>query len=150
MQAAHQTYRRMQTATASPGELIGLLYDALLRNLTRVESSLDARDIAEAHPALLRAQDIVLELIASLDTDAEGEAGTIARQMAPLYEYMYRRLLDASLHKDGSPVAEVRRLVLPVRDAWRHALEQVASQAAAAPLSAPRGVESRLGGVRRG
>lgn len=133
MQSAHQTYRRMQTATASPGELIALLYDALVRNLSRAEHGLVAKDIEEAHEALLRSQDIVLELISSLDMEAEGEAGAMARQMAPLYEYLYRRLLDASVHKDTAPVAEVRRLVEPVREAWRHALEQLAREAAAAP-----------------
>ncbi|MEX1023052.1 MAG: flagellar export chaperone FliS [Dehalococcoidia bacterium] len=145
MQSAHQTYRRMQTATASSGELIGLLYDALVRNLTRAEGGLGAHDISEAHQALLRSQDIVLELIASLDPDAPGEAGQIARQIAPLYEYMYHRLLDASMHKDAEPVVEVRRLVLPVREAWRHALEQVATQTATSPIDRP-----AQGGSRRG
>lgn len=134
--AAHQTYRRMQTATASPGELIGMLYDALVRNLTRAESGLRSHDIEQSHQALLRAQDIILELIASLDVRADGDAGSIARQMAPLYEYMYRRLLHASVHKDAAPVAEVRTLVQPVREAWRHALEVLATQTAAAPLVA--------------
>lgn len=133
MQSAHQAYRRMQTATASPGELIALLYDALVRNLTRAEDGLERHDIEEAHAALIRSQDIVLELISSLSVDAEGEAGALARRLAPLYEYMYHRLLDASMHKDGEPVAEVRRLVQPVRDAWRFALEQLAADAAAAP-----------------
>lgn len=134
MQSAHQTYRRIQTATASPGELIALLYDALVRNLAHAETGLQAKDLEQAHRALLKSQDIVLELISSLDTDAAGEAGQMARQLAPLYEYMYRRLLDASIRKDAEPVVEVRRLVQPVREAWRHALEQVASQAAASPL----------------
>ncbi len=142
MQPAHQTYRRMQTATASPGELIALLYDALLRNLSKAERGLGASDVDEAHTAMLRAQDIVLELISSLDIDAEGEAGTIARQLAPLYEYMYRRLLDASLHKQAEPIAEVRRLVQPVREAWAHALEQLAQDAATSRL--PR-MEDRRG-----
>jgi flagellar secretion chaperone FliS len=132
MQSAHQAYRRMQTTTASPGELIALLYDALLRNLMRAEGGLGAHDMEEAHTALLRSQDIVLELISSLDTDAEGDVGSLARQLAPLYEYVYRRLLDASLHKDAAPLAEVRRLVQPVREAWAFALEQLAQDAASA------------------
>ncbi len=135
MQSAHQTYRRIQTATASPGELVAMLYDALMRNLTRAETGLDSRDMEQAHNALLKSQDIVLELISSLDTGNSGDAGQMARQIAPLYEYMYRRLLDASIHKDTAPIAEVRRLVMPVRDAWRNALEQVAAQAASSPLT---------------
>ena len=133
MQSAHQTYLRMQTTTASPGELIAMLYDALLRNLSRAEGGLASKDIEPALNALLKSQDIVLELMSSLDLDAEGDAGSIARQMAQLYEYMYRRLLDASMHKETAPIAEVRRLVEPVREAWRFALEQLAQEAAIAP-----------------
>lgn len=146
MQSARETYLRMQTATASPGELIAMLYDALLRNLARAEGGLESKDMESAHHALLRAQDIVLELMASLDLDAEGEAGSIARQMAPLYEYMYHRLLDASVHKETAPIDEVRRLVQPVREAWRFALEEVARQTAAAPTGdGHRGQGRRVG-----
>jgi flagellar protein FliS len=141
MQSAHQAYRRMQAETASPGELIVMLYDALLRHLNRAESGLERRDVEVAHASMVRAQDIVLELMASLDLEDAGEAGAMARQIAPLYEYMYRRLLDASLQKDTTPVAEVRRLVMPLREAWGHAIEQVARDAAAAG----RGRERRRG-----
>lgn len=145
MQAAHQTYRRMQTATASPAELIGMLYDALVRNLTRAEVGLQSHDIEESHQALLRSQDIILELIASLDTDGEGEVGGIARQLAPLYEYMYRRLLDASLQKDTAPIVEVRILLQPVREAWRYALAAIATQAATRGVAGSGRTEARRG-----
>jgi len=133
--AGYDTYQRIQTETASPGQLIALLYDAMLRSLERAQAGLEQRDLETAHAPLLRAQDIVLELMASLDVDAAGEAGAIARQIAPLYEYMYRRLLDASLKKDVAAVKEVRRLVQPVRDAWITALETVSQHAAAAPAA---------------
>jgi flagellar secretion chaperone FliS len=117
-----------------PGELIALLYDALLRNLMRRRNAglTVARHRGVAHRRCCVSQDIVLELISSLDTDAEGDVGSLARQLAPLYEYVYRRLLDASLHKDAAPLAEVRRLVQPVREAWAFALEQLAQDAASA------------------
>ena len=133
MHAAHHAYRRMQTETASPPQLIAMLYDALLRNLRSSETGLETHDLEAAHQPLLRSQDILLELIASLDLEAEGEAGALARQLAPLYEYMYRRLLDASVQKDVSAVREVHRLVEPMRSAWREALEHLSREAAAAP-----------------
>lgn len=141
MQAAHFAYRRVQTETASPGQLIAMLYDALLRNLGKVESGLEARDLEAAHEPLMRAQDIVLELISSLDMEADGDAGALARQLAPLYEYLYHRLLDASLNKDVDAVREVSGLVSPMRDAWWTALEQISQHTASAPTG---------GEVRRG
>jgi len=128
-QAARDTYLRIQTETASPGQLVIMLYDALLRSLMRSEEAIARADVETAHTSLLHAQDVVLELIASLDMDAEGEASAMARQMASLYEYIYRRTLDASLRKEIAPVQEAIRLVTPLRTAWQTALETLAYEA---------------------
>ena len=131
----YDAYQRTQAETSTPGQLIALLYDAMLRSLDRAQSGLAQRDLEMAHGPLLRAQDIALELIASLNVEDGGEVGAMARQIAPLYEYMYRRLLDASVQKDADAVDEVRRLLMPVRDAWQDALEQLSRQAASAPIA---------------
>ncbi|MEX2446427.1 MAG: flagellar export chaperone FliS [Dehalococcoidia bacterium] len=146
MQAGYDTYQRMQAETATPGQLIALLYDAMLRGLARAESGLEQHDMEAAHAALIRGQDIVLELVASLDMDAAGAPGEIARQMAPLYEYMYRRLLDASLQKDVEAVREVRRLLLPVRDAWAAVVQQTAEHDATAGVDTPGDLRAGRGG----
>lgn len=135
----YDAYQRVQTETSTPGQLIALLYDAMVRSLDRAKEGLQTRDLESAHAPLLRAQDIVLELISSLNMDDEGEAGAMARQLAALYEYMYRRLLDANLRKDVEAVDEVRRLIAPVREAWTNALEQLSRQAASAPISSTTG-----------
>ncbi len=140
--SGYDAYQRMQAETSTPGQLIALLYDAMVRSLDRAQTGLEQRDLETAQAPLLRAQDIVLELIASLNVEEDGDAGVMARQLAPLYEYMYRRLLEASIHKDVSAVGEVRRLIVPVRDAWSNALEQVSRQVAAAPGT------QRMGGHR--
>lgn len=138
-QVAHDTYLRIQTETASPGQLIIMLYDALLRSLGRAEQAIARCDIEAAHASLLRSQDVILELIASLDMDAAGDAGVMARKMAPLYEYIYRRTLDASLQKDVTPVREVVGLIMPLRAAWQSALDTLANEAGAATMEARRG-----------
>jgi flagellar protein FliS len=111
-------YQRIQAETSSSGQLILMLYDALLKNLKRAETAIDRDDKELAHSALVRSQDIVLELIASLDMDS----GEIAHRLAPLYEYQYQRLLDANVHKDGGAVSEVIRLIAPLRQAWAQAI----------------------------
>lgn len=122
MQAVgYGAYRRMQAETSSPGELILLLYDALLNDLSQAYDSLTAHDHETAHRSLLRAQEIILELISSLDLSA----GEIARQLQPLYQYEYQRLLDANVHKDASAVAEVISLIEPLRAAWVQAVQTV-------------------------
>lgn len=138
-QAARDTYLRIQTETASPGQLIIMLFDALLRSLTRAEEAILRADMEVTRASLMHAQDVVLELVASLDQEAEGEAGVMARQMAPLYQYIYRRTLDASLHKDIAAVREALRLVSPLRTAWQAALETLAYEGGVSATGGLRG-----------
>ena len=113
--AGYGAYKRIQAQTSSPGELVVLLYDALLNDLARADLAIDERDLPRVHDRLVHAQEIVLELAASLNHDA----GEISEQLAALYDYCYRRLLEANVKKDKSAVHEVSRLLQPVRDAWR-------------------------------
>ena len=118
--AGYGAYRRIQTETSSPGELVMMLYNALANDLERAERGLRDDDCARAHDALVRAQDIVMELFSSLDLDS----GELAQQLSALYRYVYERLIDANLRKDAEPVREAASLVAPLRDAWAHATRE--------------------------
>lgn len=123
-----RTYQRIQAETASPAELILRLYDALMRDLTRADRALQLNaPLEEAHAPLVHAQDIMIELLASLDMSA----GDLAQQLADLYQYMYQRLVHANVQKDGAAVQEVRRLLLPIREAWSQAALAAPAQQAA-------------------
>ena len=117
--AGYGMYQQIQTETSSPGELLLLLYGALHRKLLQAETALEARDWEAAHPPLLLAQEIVLELTASLDM----ESGELAEQLAALYDYCYRRLVDANVKKDPDAVREVQGLTRPLREAWTSAVQ---------------------------
>ena len=116
----YRAYRRVQTSTSSPPELVLLLYDALAADLQRAELDLQVPEEHErAHQRLVRAQDIVLELLASLDV----ETGEIAQQLDRLYHYMYGRLVEANVDKSQEAVREGTRLVRPLRSAWSQAVK---------------------------
>jgi flagellar protein FliS len=103
--------------TMSPARLLVALYDRLALDLDRADSAIVANDIAGAHNALVHAQDIVSELLNTLDFDA-WPAGV---QLASVYEYVIEQLIKANVHKDGAIVTECREIVEPLRDAWRQA-----------------------------
>ena len=113
-QSGYGTYLRVQTETSSPAQLIVLLYDALLANLQRAETSLAEESNEGAHGALVRSQEIVLELITSLDPSA----GEMAERLGAIYDYAYHQLVRANLEKDGGFAAEVRDLIRPIRDSF--------------------------------
>lgn len=121
-----RTYRANAILTASPGQLVLLLYDGALRALgvardafSRPET--DFERISVINRELLRAQMIITELQAGLNLEAGGE---FAQTLHRLYDYHNRRLLEANLRKQEAPVAEVESLLRELREAWAQMLAQ--------------------------
>ena len=110
-------YLAEKVNTASPAELIGMLFDAGVVAMQAGKAAVDARQPADAHRHLMRAQNIVVELRCSLSHSA----GEIAANLDALYDYLGRRLVEANLKKDGGIVAECIAVFTPLRDAWRTA-----------------------------
>ena len=112
-------YQRVGVETADRGRLLLMLYEGALRFLRRARKSLYDRDLEGANNNLLRAEDIVSELMASLDLE---NGGKIADGLFRLYDYMYRLLLEANLKKDPQPLDQVEKMLEELRDTWKEAL----------------------------
>src|SRR5256885_1156538 len=79
--ALRTRYLAESVATASPGQLLVMLYDRLVVDLTQAEDALRARDTATASTRLMHAQDIVSQLRSTLDPSArDGAAGPAGRR----------------------------------------------------------------------
>ncbi|MCM8749726.1 flagellar export chaperone FliS [Thermomicrobiaceae bacterium CFH 74404] len=113
-------YRQVGVETASPVDLVIMLYRGAIRFLAEAEEAIAARDIPEAHRCLVRSQEIIAELMGSLNLDA----GELAINLSRLYDYMQQRLIDANVRKDPAGVVEVRSLLSELLDAW----EAIAAQ----------------------
>ena len=112
-------------STASPQQLLVMLYDRLALDLERGRAALLAKDHAEANEQLQHAQAIVLELLSSLQVDA-WEGGP---RLAALYQWLHTELLTANLRKDLNRVGSCLQVVEPLRDAWRQAATSLATAA---------------------
>jgi flagellar protein FliS len=115
-------------ATASPARLLTMLYDRLLLDLTRGADAQYVGDRATANTHLLHAQEIVLELSASLRQD--GWSGAPA--LASLYAFMHAELVRANVAGDPDRTRSVRTLVEPLAEAWRTAAVEVSVASAPA------------------
>jgi flagellar protein FliS len=120
-----QSYRQVATRTASPGQLVLMLYEGAIRFLERAEAGFRLEDPVEFNTTIndniLRAQDIIRELDFSLNVEQGGE---LAIQLRRLYDYFDRLLLEANLRKDPSGIAEVIGRITVLRDAWAAMLAQ--------------------------
>jgi len=124
--SARSRYVADSVTTLSPGQMIVALYDRLLLDLDRAEAGIGDRDIYQAHTALLHAQEIVDQLLLSLDV----RSWSGGPSLAALYRHVNGELVDANVRKDVAPIRACRELLLPLRDAWREAAGIVPSKGA--------------------
>lgn len=110
-------YAREAVTTATPAQLLVMLYDRLVKDLTAAEQGLGVRDIQASHNALMHAQDIVHELRATLDTSLWPEGEALKR----LYDWVIEQLIEANMTKDVQHVQNAREVIQPLRDAWHQA-----------------------------
>lgn len=116
-QAYAQVSLESAVMSASPHQLIVMLFDGALSALLRARILMNQGDIAGKELALSKAINIIDNgLKGGLDHQQGGE---IADDLAALYDYMKRRLMQANLHNDEAAIAEVVKLLKNIADAWR-------------------------------
>jgi flagellar protein FliS len=100
-----------------------MLYTGLVRFIKQAQKAIEENNIEKTHENITRAQDIISELEASLNMEYE-----ISHNMMLLYDYMYRRLVDANVKKDRVILDEVLKFVIEFRDTWDQAMKSVSQQ----------------------
>lgn len=103
--------------SASPHQLIVLLFDGALSALVRARLFMQQGELAAKGEALSKAINIIDNgLKAGLDNEKGGE---IAENLSSLYDYMIRRLMLANLRNDVAIIEEVEGLLTNIADAWK-------------------------------
>ena len=110
-------YKETNIRTASGGKLIVMLYDEALKQIDFALEQLNqkAKRLDKVNIALLKAQDIITELMASLDFE---KGGDIAKNLFSLYMFFNQQLIDTNIKKDPEPAQNVRKLLAELRDVW--------------------------------
>ncbi len=125
-------YTGDSVATASPARLLVMLYQRLVLDLARAEQGLREGRLDTSTAAIAHAQDIVAELLSSLDQDA-WDGGPA---LAAVYTFVLTELATAVVRRDADQVRSCRELIEPLRDAW---IEAAVTVAAVPVLSGARG-----------
>lgn len=116
----YQQYKENAILTASPEELVLMLYNGIIRFIDEAKTALQKKDYVETNAEIQRAQDIITELMLTLDMNYD-----ISKNLYNLYDYMLRRLIDANVKKDIEILDEVRGFAVELRDTWSLALQKV-------------------------
>ncbi|NLM94167.1 MAG: flagellar export chaperone FliS [Firmicutes bacterium] len=111
---AYQAYRKTQVETAGQLDLVIMLYDGAIKFAKLAAKMLRDGDLERAHDYLVRAQDIVGELMSSLNMDV----GEIAAGLFNLYEYVDYCLVQANIKKDPDLIDQGLTVLTGLREAW--------------------------------
>ncbi len=105
----------MAAESASPMELVIMLYDGAIRFLGEAGEASARKDRRGRAQGVAKALAIIAELQSTLNMDGGAE---VARELDRLYTYATQRLLDANVKRDDTAIDEVRKLMATVRGGW--------------------------------
>lgn len=114
----YQAYQNQSVATASPGELTLMLYEGCLKFIRIAKASIAEGKLEAKNTNLVKAQNIMRELMVTLNKDVE-----IAEGMMQMYDYIHRRLVEANINNDADVLEEVEGYVTEFRDTWKEVIQ---------------------------
>ncbi|MCQ5364517.1 flagellar export chaperone FliS [Anoxybacillus salavatliensis] len=114
----YQSYQTNAVQTASPGELTLMLYNGCLKFIAQAKKAIEEKDIEGRNTNLLKAQKIIQELMVTLNMEYE-----VAKSMMTMYDYIYRRLVEANIKSDLTILEEVEGYVKEFRDTWKQVIQ---------------------------
>jgi len=117
---AYSQYQQNQIISASPEQILLMLYDGAIRFTRQAMYGLEEENFTLFHHGISKSMAIITEFSNSLDHNIGGE---IAENLDALYNFMVRELTLANLHKDMEKLKVVDRLLVDLRTTWGEAIE---------------------------
>lgn len=114
---AYTQYNNSKVLTASPAELVLMLYDGAIKFGNIAISAIEENNIQKAHTNIVKVQRIIDHFRMTLDMKYP-----VAKDFDRVYEYLARRLLEANTKKDKEIMAEVCMHLRSMRDTWKEVM----------------------------
>ena len=116
----YKSYKENSVTTACPEELVVLMYRGLEKYIKQGQIYIKEGNFEKTNEVLLKAQDIVCELMFSLDMDVE-----MSGQLYALYDFLLNCLIEGNIKKEISILQQALGIVSGLREAWEDALISV-------------------------
>jgi flagellar protein FliS len=114
----YASYQQNSVNTASPGELTLMLYNGCLKFLAASKVAIKEKNISDKNVNIQKAQKIIRELMITLDPSYD-----ISKNLAALYDYFLRRLVDGNIKNDIEAIEEVEGFITELRDTWKEVIK---------------------------
>lgn len=124
-----QNYLRTRVLTATPEQLQMMLYDGALRFGEQARLALEKKNFEESYNNISKVQKIITELSCTLKHNV---APDLCGKLAALYNYAYRKLIEANIEHKLSSLTEALDVLRFQRDTWAMLMDQLGKKKAAA------------------
>ncbi len=114
-----QKYQQNAVMTASSAELTLMLYNGAIKFCNIGLETIEKKDVQTTHKYIVKAQDIIQELYATLD-----DTYPISAELKPLYEYIGYLLIETNIKKSSEKLLEAKQLIEQFRDLWKEVMKQ--------------------------
>lgn len=114
---AYAQYQNNKVLTASPAELVLMLYDGAIKFCNIAIEAVDRKEIERAHIHIVKTEKIVDHLRITLDMRYP-----VAQDFERIYVYLGHRLVEADITKDGAILEEIKEHLKAVRDTWKEVM----------------------------
>ncbi|MBQ3913483.1 MAG: flagellar export chaperone FliS [Lachnospiraceae bacterium] len=121
-------YKNNSIQTASPAELTLMLYDGAIKFCNIALGAIENGDVQKANTNIIKAEKIITEFRATLDFKYP-----VAKDFELVYDYIYRRLVEANIHKDAEVLTEALSYIREMRDTWKEVMRLNRVQNATGP-----------------
>ena len=119
--AARQNYLQAEVHTATPQKLQLMLVEAAIKNIHRTKKAWEEERFEAGFEALARAQDIVTEILTSVDKEGNPE---LAGKIASIYVFIFRCLAEGGMTHDSHKLDDALRVLTSERETWRQVCEK--------------------------
>lgn len=116
----YQNYIKQEVEGATKGKLVLLLYDGAIKFMKTACKAIEEDNVQIAHNNIMKAENIIYELMSTLNMDA----GDIAGNLMKLYDFMVWQLIEANKDKSIEKIESVISLMSTVREAWREVVNK--------------------------
>lgn len=110
-------YKKNSIQTASPATLTLMLYDGAVRFGKMAMEYMEAGNIEQTNEYIKKTQNIIVEFRSTLDFKYP-----VAKDFDVVYDYIYRRLVEANMKKDKDILEEALRYIEEMRDTWKEVM----------------------------
>lgn len=122
---AYAQYNNSKILTASPAELVLMLYEGAIKFNNIAIVAIQHGEIEKAHVNIVKTERIIDHLRITLDMKYP-----VSQDFERIYSYLSQRLVEGNITKDPAILEEVSEHLRAVRDTWKQVMQMAKSKGA--------------------